>query len=80
MDKIIEDFSNKEWLAKLEVTKGVCLDCDNYIGVAHLTLDHIYPVSRAYKDFLKTGIKRIYTINDVQPLCKSCNSSKGDKI
>ena len=78
--KIIEDFSNKEWVDKLEASKGFCLRCKKYIGIAHLTLDHIYPVSLAYQDFLKTGIKRVYTINDIQPLCSSCNSSKGAKI
>jgi len=80
INSIIEDFSNKEWLAKLEATKGFCPKCGKYIGIAHLTLDHIYPVSRAYKDYKRTGIKGVYTIDDVQPLCRSCNTRKGAKI
>ena len=79
-NKIIEDFSNSEWLDKLKSTNGICPICNCYMGIAHLHLDHIYPVSKAYKDFLKTGVKRVYTIHDVQPMCKSCNSRKGDRI
>lgn len=69
---IIHDFSSAEWLAKLQATKGVCPDCNRFVGVENLTLDHINPISRAREG-------QIYTINDVQPLCKICNSKKGDK-
>ena len=79
-EKIIETFSDKEWLQKLKNTFGVCPRCNKYVGMAYLTLDHIYPVSLAYKDYLKTGIKEIYTIDDVQPLCRSCNSKKYNTI
>jgi hypothetical protein len=41
-----------------------------------LSLDHIYSLLKSYDDFLRTGVKRIYTIDDIQPLCKSCNSTK----
>jgi len=67
---IIETFSNEEWLQKLKDTFGVCPKCNKYVGIAHLTLDHIYPISKAEQG-------QIYTIDDVQPLCHGCNSSKG---
>ena len=35
-----------------------------------LSLDHNPPISKAPIGF-------IYTIDNVQPMCKSCNSSKG---
>ncbi len=76
-NNIIETFTNKEWLEKLEKTKGFCPECKKWFGVARLTLDHIYPISKANADFLKTGIKRVYTIKDVKPLCLSCNCKKG---
>ena len=79
-NSIIHDFSNKEWLQKLKNTFGVCPKCNKYVGIWKLTLDHIYPISRAYKDYLKTGVKRIYTIDDVQPLCRGCNGGKRDKV
>jgi 5-methylcytosine-specific restriction endonuclease McrA len=50
------------------------------VGINKLTIDHIFPVSKASQDYKITGRKRIYTINDVQPLCASCNKSKRDKI
>ena len=49
-------------------------------GIMKLTLDHIYPVSKAYKDYLNTGTKRIYSINEIQPLCLTCNIVKNDRI
>ena len=65
---------------KVKQTEGFCPGCNYFVGIHKLTLDHIYPVSKAYEDFLKSGTKRIYTINDVQPLCIRCNSSKSNKI
>jgi len=72
-ENIIETFSNEEWLQKLKDTFGVCPKCNKYVGIAHLTLDHIKPISKA-----KQG--QIYTIDDVQPLCHSCNSRKGNRV
>ena len=75
MARIIEDFSNKEWLDKLEGTNGYCqgYKCErHYVGVHNLTLDHIVPVSKVPDGF-------VYTIKDIQPLCKRCNSRKGAK-
>ncbi len=70
---IIHDFSSKEWLNKLGQTNGICPECNKFIGVENLELDHIHPVSKA-----ENG--RVYTIDDVQPLCKSCNARKGGRI
>ena len=72
-EKIIETFSNEEWLQKLKDTFGVCPKCNKYVGIAHLTLDHIKPISKANQG-------QIYTIDDVQPLCHSCNSRKGNRV
>jgi hypothetical protein len=76
---IIELFSMKEWQQMKEATKGICPCCNKDVGLDYITLDHIYAISLAYNDFLRTNIKRVYTIKDIQPLCGSCNSSKRDK-
>lgn len=70
---IVEAFTDEEWLAKKSDTFGVCPGCGKYIGIGNMTKDHIFPLSKA-----EPG--RIYTINDVQALCKSCNSKKHNKI
>jgi len=44
-----------------------CVECGSYID---LTMDHIIPVSKGGEDI----------IENLQPLCKSCNSKKGNKI
>ena len=83
LKNIIHLFTNQEYQKKKNATKGICkgFNCEpHYVGIENLTDDHIYPVSIAYIDFLKTGIKRIYTINDIQFLCFSCNLSKFNKI
>jgi 5-methylcytosine-specific restriction endonuclease McrA len=41
-----------------------------------MTMDHTYPLKKAREDYLKTGVKRVYTLDDVAPMCKSCNTSK----
>lgn len=80
LNKIEHKFTKKEWLNLKKSTYGVCPMCKFYVGTCNLTLDHIYPISKAYKDYLTTKIKRIYTINDIQPLCRSCNSKKNNII
>ena len=74
------NFSIKEWKLKCEATNGICPCCNRYIGIEKMTMDHIYALMRAYEDFIRTGVKRIYTIGDVQPMCLSCNCSKSDKL
>ena len=73
LKKIIHNFTNQEWFDKLEETQGYCPRCHDYVGINQLSLDHIHPVSRAEEG-------RIYTINDIQPLCKKCNCIKGTQI
>jgi hypothetical protein len=77
---IIIAFTRKEFIDKVNKCNGLCPKCgksfNDKIRDSWLTLDHIYSVFNADNDFKKTGIKRIYTINDVQPLCLSCNCKK----
>jgi len=73
LKKVVNHFSGLEWFLKVYKTHGFCPICDKHIGVDNLTLDHIIPISKAPNEF-------IYTINDVQPLCKSCNSRKNNKM
>ena len=47
--------------------------CKKDLGIENLTLDHIFPISKAHEG-------RIYTIDDVQPLCIRCNTKKNDKV
>jgi len=70
--KLIEIFTMKEWLNKLDETNGYCPKCNIFVGKNKLELDHIIPISKATIGFA-------YTINDIQPLCRSCNSKKGNK-
>lgn len=72
MKKIKETFTLEEWKDKLKLTEGICPKCQNMVGISKLTLDHILPISLAPKGFE-------YTIDDIQPLCKPCNSSKRNK-
>jgi len=76
----IREFSIDEWKNKLKNVNGICESCDKYVGENFLTMDHIYPLSVANEDYIKTGIKRVYKIDDVTPLCRACNSSKSNKI
>ena len=77
---IIHEFDDKQWENVLYGTKGICKSCNTYVGIRKMTLDHIYPVSKALKDFEKRNIKRIYTNKDVQALCLHCHISKNDQI
>ena len=76
----VHNFTRKQWRAKLKRSKGICKQCKRDVGIKNLTLDHRYPVSKAYKDFKKTGIKRIYTIRSIDAICGDCNSTKGSNL
>jgi 5-methylcytosine-specific restriction endonuclease McrA len=59
-----EHYTEPEWLALVESYDSVCLAC----GVkTRMTPDHVIPLSLGGKD----------TIDNIQPLCRSCNCSKG---
>ncbi len=66
-------FTHQQWKQKLIKSQGLCLNCDNFIGINKLTLDHIIPLSKAPVNFE-------YTIDDVQPLCLKCNQQKNNRI
>lgn len=57
-------FTHKEWQALCDWFGNACLRC-GATGVL-LTIDHVAPVSKGGAN----------TIDNLQPLCKSCNSSK----
>jgi len=71
--KIIHKFTYKDWLLMRKKTKGICPLCGKNVGLEKISLDHIYPISKADEG-------RIYTIDDVQPLCIRCNTKKNDKV
>lgn len=60
-------FTKQEWRSLCERYNHTCLCC-NVRGIK-LTADHIMPVSRGGSS----------NIDNIQPLCASCNSSKGTK-
>lgn len=57
-----------EWLAVVAKHGGACAHC-GCLGVK-LTRDHIVPLTRGGSNF----------IDNIQPLCFSCNSKKGNKL
>ena len=66
--KIIELFTERQWLEKKKQAKEICPSCKSFVG-DKLTLDHKFPLAKAPVGFL-------YDIGDIQPLCKSCNCKK----
>lgn len=75
MNNLKEDFTMEEWLKKVDDTEGICPGYNHephFVGKNQLTLDHTPPVSKAPEGFC-------YTINNVSPLCRRCNTRKRDK-
>jgi len=75
-NNIIENFTTKQWEAKIKATNGICPGYNrkpHHVGKEKLTLDHDPPISRVPKGF-------IYTIDNVNPLCGRCNCSKHARI
>lgn len=59
-------YSAEEWLDLCDQYGNVCLSC----GIDEITVDHVVPLVRGGAN----------TIDNLQPLCKKCNFSKGSKI
>lgn len=57
-----------EWIALVYRFQGHCLCCRQFFGLKKLTADHVTPVSLGGSD----------DIANIQPLCKPCNSRKGN--
>ena len=67
-------FSNNEWNEKVNSCNNICPLCNmKFNERGGLTLDHIIPISKVSENCQ-------YTIDDVQPLCRICNSMKHDHI
>lgn len=62
-----ESFTSKEWADLCARYGNICLCCGE---VKALTVDHVIPLSKGGTN----------DISNIQPLCKSCNSSKNAKI
>ncbi len=73
LKKIKHTFTKEDWNRKLIQTKGFCLSCNQKVGIDKLTIDHIHPISKAEEG-------RVYSIQDVQPLCHKCNTKKSNHI
>lgn len=61
------DFSAKEWRDLKSLFGNICLWCGQR---KPLTVDHVVPLSKGGTNW----------ISNIQPLCKSCNSKKNNKI
>ena len=59
----------KEWISLLRKYKFSCLKCGQHEPRIVLVMDHIVPLS-------KGGTS---DITNIQPLCQTCNASKGNK-
>ena len=59
--------SANDWSAKLRESDGCCVACGASEGIQ---MDHIHPLSRG----------GAHHIDNVQPLCGSCNASKGASL
>lgn len=58
-------YSAEEWLELCKTFGNVCLAC----GSENITVDHVVPLASGGTN----------TIDNLQPLCGPCNSSKGNK-
>lgn len=59
-----------EWRALKKFYDFTCLDCGRREPEIKLTVDHVVPVSKGGAN----------TIDNIQPLCLSCNDKKGIKV
>jgi len=65
--RCLDKIDKKAWLEKLDSFGGKCAECGSS---EKITIDHIVPVVLGGTN----------AIENLQPLCSSCNSSKGAKL
>jgi 5-methylcytosine-specific restriction endonuclease McrA len=70
-------YTKQEWMNKMKATNGFCPICNRpftlgYHSKHEMSMDHNPPISKAGKRF-------VYTIDMISPLCRSCNSKKGNR-
>ena len=64
-----ENFTVDQWKEKVERTGGICPRCGKpYEEGSGLTINHTPDISKAPRGF-------VYSIDDVSPICHSCNAS-----
>lgn len=68
--RALGNINSTEWIAKLTMLKGECQICFRKEPEVKITIDHIIPIT-------KGGTNHI---DNLQPLCHGCNSSKSNKI
>lgn len=68
--KSVGNFTEKEWAHKKEQCEFKCVFCGKKEPEIKLTIDHIVPLSKGGTNY----------IGNIQPLCKSCNSRKCDRV
>lgn len=66
-------FTKEEWKNKVIATNGICSVCKKNVGIEKMTMDHEPALSIASEGF-------VYKIENVFPMCVSCNSSKGSRV
>ena len=74
MNNVIHSFTKEHWEEKVKQQNDICQNCKK--PTVKFEQDHIYPLKKASEDFERTGMKRVYTIEYMQPLCRHCNASK----
>lgn len=69
LKKVIGSYSFQEWENLKKQYKYTCLSCKKKEPEIKLTVDHIIPISKGGSNY----------IDNIQPLCAKCNSSKSAK-
>lgn len=64
------DYTTEQWEALKEKYGRICLRCGVHESIKRLTVDHVVPVSLGGSN----------SIDNLQPLCQSCNSTKHTEI
>lgn len=74
-------FTEKEWNDLKEENNHTCPKCKRKEPEIKLTADHVIPTSKWKKWRRKNKVSyKCNDIENIQPYCRQCNSSKGNRI